>query len=119
MIVWALSSSRYERKVGSSFVNRLSAFEKLAVALLSFGEIASLITASGTCIDVIVYFTLPSVKVSPEAHSTPNSATMSPAVAESMSCISFECMRTSRGTFTFLSWLEMLKMKSPLRTVPW
>lgn len=42
---------------------------------------------------------LPSVKVSPEAHSTPNMATMSPALAEEMSSSSLACMRTSRGTY--------------------
>ena len=46
------------------------------------------------------HLTLPSVKVSPEAHSTPNMATMSPALAEEMSSSSLACMRTSRGTFT-------------------
>ena len=37
------------------------------------------ITGSGTCIELIETSTLPSVKVSPEAQSMPNSATMSPA----------------------------------------
>jgi hypothetical protein len=36
-------------------------------------------TASGTWIEVIDVVDLPSVKVSPELQSTPNSATMSPA----------------------------------------
>jgi hypothetical protein len=58
-------------------------------------------TASGTWIEVIDISTVPSVKVSPELQSTPNSATMSPAPASSMSSISFECIRTSRPTLTF------------------
>ena len=40
------------------------------------------------------------MKVVPEAQSTPNMATMSPADASLTSCISFECMRTSFGTRT-------------------
>jgi hypothetical protein len=40
--------------------------------------------------------------VSPEAHSTPNSATMSPADASWMSSSSSECMRTRRGTCGFV-----------------
>ncbi len=54
MMVWADSSSRCTRKVGSSLVKRLSAFEKLAWPVRSFGATASEMTASGTCIDVIV-----------------------------------------------------------------
>ena len=60
-----------------------------------------------------------SVNVSPDAQSTPNSATMSPADASAMSFISFECMRTRRGTFTFFCPAEQLTMKSPLETLPW
>jgi hypothetical protein len=36
-------------------------------------------TGSGTLMEVMARLTLPSVKVSPLAHSMPNSATMSPA----------------------------------------
>ena len=54
MMVWADSSSRWTRKVGSSLVKRLSALEKLAATALSLGAIASSMTASGTCIEVIV-----------------------------------------------------------------
>jgi len=54
MMVWPDSSSRWTRKVGSSFVKRLSAFEKFAAAVFSFGSIASEMTASGTCIEVMV-----------------------------------------------------------------
>ena len=50
----------------------------------------------------------PSVNVSPDEHSTPNSATMSPAVVVSMSFISFECMRTRRGTLTRLRLLRVV-----------
>lgn len=46
------------------------------------------------------YLTVPFVKVSPEAHSTPNMATMSPAVACEMSSKSLACMRTKRGTYS-------------------
>ena len=45
-----------------------------------------------------LHLTLPSVKVSPEAHSTPNMATMSPAPASAMSSSSLLCIRTRRGT---------------------
>ena len=44
------------------------------------------------------HLTLPSVNVSPDAHSTPNMATMSPAAASEMSSSSLLCIRTSRGT---------------------
>ncbi len=54
MMVWADSSSRRTRKVGSSFVKRLRAFEKFVAFPLSLGATASEMTASGTCIDVIV-----------------------------------------------------------------
>ncbi len=54
MMVWADSSSRWTRKVGSSLVKRLSALEKLVALALSLGATASEMTASGTCIDVIV-----------------------------------------------------------------
>jgi hypothetical protein len=101
MMVWADSSSRWTRKVGSSRVNRLSALEKLACPVRSFGATARSITASGTCIEVMVTDSRPSVKVSPEAHSTPNSATMSPALASPTSIISLLCIRTMRGIFTF------------------
>ena len=49
---------------------------------------------------VRVRVTLPLVKVVPDAQSTPNMATISPAAASVTSCISFECMRTSLGTRT-------------------
>ena len=42
--------------------------------------------------------TEPSVKVSPDEHSMPNMATMSPAEANGMSLMSLACMRTRRGT---------------------
>ena len=54
MMVWADSSSRCTRKVGSSLVKRLSALEKLVAFPLSLGATASEMTASGTCIDVMV-----------------------------------------------------------------
>jgi hypothetical protein len=65
-------------------------------------------TGSGTCIEVIDQARWsPSVNVSPDAQSTPKSATMSPAEASVMSSISSECMRTRRPTFTFF-WVRML-----------
>ena len=54
MMVWADSSSRWTRKVGSSLVKRLSALENWAALVLSLGATASEMTASGTCIEVIV-----------------------------------------------------------------
>ncbi len=111
------SSSRHTRKVGSSLEKRLSALEKLATPSRALGLTASDITAAGTCIEVIVYITSPVVKVSPEAHSTPKSATISPATAVSISCISEACIRTMRGILTFLSLLT-LTIKSPLFTRP-
>ena len=71
MIVCWDSSSWWTRNVGSSFVKRLSAFEKLTSVERSFGATASEMTAAGTCIDVRVHWTLPSVNVSPELASTP------------------------------------------------
>ena len=71
MIVCCDSSSWCTRKVGSSLVKRLSAFEKCASEFRSFGATASEITAAGTCIDVSVTLSLPSVNVSPELASTP------------------------------------------------
>jgi len=99
MMVWPDSSSVCTRKVGSSLVKRPSAFEKFG-AFLSAGTSASEMTGSGTNIDVIDSFVLPSVKVVPEAQSTPNMATMSPAPTDSTSSISLACMRTSRGMRT-------------------
>ena len=74
----------------------------LSAAFWSTGLIESEITGSGMCIDVMATLMLPSVNVSPEAQSTPKSATMSPAFVSSMSCISSECIRMRRPTFTFL-----------------
>ena len=54
MMVWADSSSRWTRKVGSSLVKRLRALENWAALVLSLGATASEMTASGTCIEVIV-----------------------------------------------------------------
>ena len=45
-----------------------------------------------TYMDVIDNFDLPSVKVVPEAQSTPNMATISPAPPSSTSSISFACI---------------------------
>lgn len=80
----------------------------LAVALLKagamsrpFGDTASDTTGSGTYILVILNFALPSVKVSPEEQSTPNTAITSPADADSTSSNSSECNRTRRGTLVF------------------
>ena len=81
MMVSPDSSSTPARKVGSSLVKRLSAFDMLISLLLSIGLIDSEMTGSGTCIEVIATLTVPSVKVSPELHSMPNMATMSPAPA--------------------------------------
>ena len=55
------------------------------------------------------------MKVSPEAHSTPNIATMSPALALSMSTMSAADMRTRRGTLIFFWLAEQLMMKSRRR----
>ena len=69
-------------------------------------------------IDVSECATRPSVNVVPEAQSTPNMATMSPAVPLSTSSMSAECMRTSFGTRTFdrsaIEWIV-----SPRLIVPW
>ena len=46
--------------------------------------------------------TEPSVNVSPVEQSMPNVATMSPAPASMMSSISELCMRTSRGTCSYI-----------------
>lgn len=93
---------------------------------------------------------VPSVNVSPDEHSTPNIAQISPAPISSTSCrvhkqeirrrlyqgkskrirvqrsgsgalrtsMSLLCMRTRRGTLTFLP-VRALKMRLPLFKVPW
>src|SRR6266540_2224764 len=81
MIVSLLSSSMPARKVGSSRVKRRSAFPMLVSLFESTGLMESEITGSGTCIEVMLSLTLPSVNVSPELHSMPNIATMSPVPA--------------------------------------
>ena len=53
-------------------------------------------------LEVMATRALPSQKVSPEAQSMPNSATMSPAPDSSMSSISSACIRTRRPTLCFL-----------------
>jgi hypothetical protein len=70
MMVWPDSSSWWTRKVGSSFVKRLRALEKLPSPSRLLGCTAREITEAGTCIEVQVTL-VPSVKVSPEAQSTP------------------------------------------------
>jgi hypothetical protein len=57
------------------------------------------------------------VKVSPEEHSTPKVAQISPAPSASTSSISSECMRTSRGNLTFLP-VRVLMMTPPFLSVP-
>ena len=117
MIVCPDSSSVCTRKVGSSLVKRPSAFEKLG-ELRALGTSASETTGSGTNIDVSDWRTVPSVKVVPDAQSTPNMATMSPACASSTSSMSDECMRTSLCTRTLEpSFIE--KIVSPRLSRPW
>ncbi len=55
-------------------------------------------TLSSMCEIWITDLPEPSVKVSPEEHSMPKMATMSPASASWMSSSSFALMRTKRGT---------------------
>jgi hypothetical protein len=71
-------------------------------------EMASDITGSGTNMDVMASVAPASVNVSMLAQSAPNMATTSPAAADSTSSMSSECMRTSRGTRSFLPdvWLK-------------
>jgi len=57
MMVCFVSASKPTRKVGSSRVNRLSAFENLSRLPLDFGDKASDMTGEGTCIEVIEYLT--------------------------------------------------------------
>lgn len=59
------------------------------------GRLAPRICCTCECRSHVV---LASQKVSPEAQSTPNMATMSPAAASWMSSSSSACMRTRRGT---------------------
>ena len=86
--------------VGSSFWNRFKAREKFGVSAPT-GLMASEMTGSGTNMDVwsnvsavrwiqiegltIEKFVDPSVKVSPDEHSTPNMAQISPGPIESIS----------------------------------
>jgi hypothetical protein len=95
--------------------------ERLRQVLLALpvGELDRVVDdGSGTCIDVSVRLTVPSVNVSPERQSMPNSATMSPGAESSMSSIWFECMRTSRPTFSF-SVVRTLWMNIAFLSVPW
>ncbi len=118
MIVSLLSSSMPARKVGSSRVKRRSAFPMLASLFESTGLMEREITGSGTCIEVMLSLTLPSVNVSPVLQSMPNMATMSPDPAASMSSISSECMRTRRPIrWSFL--VRMLVMNMSRESLPW
>lgn len=78
--------------------------------MLSFfaGATASFITGSGTWREVMARRTVPSVKVSPDEHSTPKSATMSPADALSTSSSSLECILRARQAATSLQVLQGL-----------
>ena len=104
--------------VGSSRWKRESALEKPADSERAFGATARDITGSGTFIEVIARLTVPSVKVSPDLHSTPKSATISPADASFTSSISSECMRTSRGTLSFLP-VDVFTSELPFAILPW
>jgi hypothetical protein len=106
------------RKVGSSLVKRLSAFERLVWAWLSLGLIDSSMTGSGTNIDVIVTSMVPSVNVSPDAQSTPKSATMSPADA-SVDVLHLVGVHAHDAADLHLLLGPHVVMVSPLRSVPW
>ena len=97
---------------------RLRALLNWVPTSLLTGVMARDMTGSATCMELRATFCLPQVKVSPEAHSTPNIATISPAGACVMSSSSFECILTNLGTLSFLPLL-MLYMKSPFFSLPW
>ena len=81
-----LSLSTCTRNVGSSLMNRFKAFEKESRLFLSCGLTARLITGSGTWMDSMVYSGAPSeVNVSPDEHSIPKNAQISPARPSVMS----------------------------------
>ena len=90
----------------------------LICALLSTGLMASEMTGAGTCMELIDQLRALLQKVSPEAQSMPNRATMSPEPASSISSISSACMRTSRPTLAFLP-VRLLMMVSPFLISPW
>ena len=96
-------------------MKRLSAFDRLASGRGSWARSTRWMTAFGTCIEVMLTSSVPSVNVSPEVQSMPNSATMSPARRSSMSSISSACMRTRRPTLCFFL-VRVLKMGLPLST---
>ena len=82
---------------------RALALEKPALIALVAGLTARDMTGCGTNMDVSARFgPAGSANESIDAHSTPKSATTSPALASGTSCISSECMRTMRGTLTIL-----------------
>ena len=112
-----VSGSSAVRNVGSSRVKRCSALATFGWLLVSAGATASDTTGSGTCM-LVRLICLPDVKVSPLAQSMPNSATMSPASARSMSSIWSACMRPMRPTLTFLP-VRTLTMSAPLCRRPW
>ena len=67
----------------------------------------------------VTHLTVPSVNVSPEAHSMPNMATMSPAEASVMSSMSLACILPSLGTYAANPTIQSLvcgrySYKSPL-----
>ena len=67
---------------------------------------------------VMARLCFPSVKESMDEHSTPKSATTSPALTSLTSSISSLCMRTRRGTLIFFP-VFTLTSHSPFFTVPW
>ena len=113
-----LSLSTPEWKVGSSRTKRPRALDMLSWLLVSVGFTESEITGAGTCMELMATSTDSSVKVSPEAQSMPNMATMSPAKASSISSISEACMRPKRPTLCrFL--VRLLTMLAPRAMQPW
>jgi hypothetical protein len=113
-----LSRSTWLRKVGSSLVNRAIALPRFSLDFSSFGITARLITGKGTCIEVIAQRTPSEQNVSPDSQGTPNSATMSPASARSISSIWCACMRTSRPMRSRLP-VRALTTESLRAIFPW
>ena len=86
----------------------------------SLGLIASEMTGSGTCIDVIVTFTVPSVNVSPElaVDAEQRDDVAGVGVVDVFHRRPSAC-GTRRPTLTLLHLVRVLWMNSPFLSVPW
>ncbi len=106
--VWAVSSSVRTRNVGSSSDNDLSALPSLSWSTFVFGSIATWITGSGKIMRSRMIGLPRSHRVSPVVTSfNPRPATMSPAIAVSISSRWFACINNKRPMRSRFSFVEL------------